>query len=206
MHTHPVLPASALPSIFGAVSAILLALAGCGASAPAGTLPIPPAAAGHCPGSVHGVAGLREADDPTLLSKAMGEPGHGGLCNGRVFEALLPVVVYRVWSKAPPSTPELGRWWSFRTPVGPVESYRARYAICSEWSSLDTWTECKLKIGAYVVVGPGQSAHCNAVDYAASAENQVFIPNDTRDPTKPTTFVEACTPGQAWPATDDRSP
>ena len=173
----------------------LFTLLACATPRPA--LPLqPPSAA--CVGYVQEQEGLREVPDPELLRQALGFPGKGSLCTARVFEAVRPVTVYRVWNKAKPYT-QLGRWWSFAAPKGPVAEYRRDNAICPEWSALDVVSACKLKVGARVVVGPGQSAECKDGTYPASATNQVFVPNDTRDPAKPSVHVEACTEGAPWP-------
>jgi hypothetical protein len=150
------------------------------------------------------VAGLEEVHDEALLMRALGEPGNGKLCTGKVFAAAKPVSVYRVWDGAKTST-QLGSWWSFSKPAGPRETYRSANAICPEGSKLDVFSECHLKVGARVVVGPGQSAECedSATSHKwtvpASAMNQVFIPNETRDPANPKVFVEGCSAGAPWP-------
>ncbi|MEO7331492.1 MAG: hypothetical protein ABI193_23150, partial [Minicystis sp.] len=94
---------------------------------------------------------------------------------------------------------KLGRWWSLSAPKGPIESYRTANAICPEWSDLDMVSECTLKVGAHVVVGPGQSATCKAESFPVSSTNQVFVPNETKDPANQKVFVEACTDGAPWP-------
>lgn len=172
-------------------------LAACASSNPQPPGPAP-ASSSACPGKVEAGDGLREVEDATLLQQALGAPGKGSLCTGKVFEATRPMTVYRVWNKSKPQT-QLGRWWSFSAPRGPVDAYRAANAICAEWSDLDVVSECRLKAGARVVVGPGQSAACKSTSYPPSATNQVFIPNDTRDPANQKVFVEGCTPGAAWP-------
>jgi hypothetical protein len=140
--------------------------------------------------------GLSEAHDDALLAKAVDVTGKGKLCSGKVFEAVGKVTVYRVWNVAKDYT-ALGSWWSFSTPAGPATSYRADNAICPEWSELNRVSSCRIKVGAHVVVGPGQSAKCeHEVTYPKSATNQVFIPNDTR---AGQVFVEDCTPGAPWP-------
>ena len=75
----------------------------------------------------------------------------------RVGAYAQPISVYRVWTKAKSDT-QLGRWWSFTPPKGPIDAYRRDNAICSEWSAFDVVSACMLKVGAKIVVGPGQSA------------------------------------------------
>lgn len=66
-----------------------------------------------------------------------------------------------------------------------------------KWSNLDVMSSCTVKVGARIVIGPGQSATCEGgAAYPQSAVNQVFIPNDTR---VDKVFVEDCTPGAPWP-------
>ena len=114
-----------------------------------------------------------------------------------IYQVTAPTTVYRVWTAAKAYT-QLGGWWSFTAPRGPRAAYQRDNAICAEWSALDTVSSCTIKLGTRIVVGPGQSADCEGdADFAASATNQVFIPNDTR---KGQLFVEGCTAGVPWPA------
>jgi hypothetical protein len=140
--------------------------------------------------------GARPVEDPALLASALGAAGAGKLCAGAVFEAMRPLVVYRVWQRDRPYT-ELGRWWAFERPEGPREQYRARNAICPEWSALDALSRCELRAGARFVLGPGQSARCEGgATLAASPTNQVYIDNDAR---AQRVLVERCEPLGAWP-------
>ena len=136
-----------------------------------------------------------EVNAPALLQSAIGAPGAGGLCSGKVFEVVAPVPVFRVWAAAGVDS-AFGRWWSLTEPEGPRKAYRAANGICREWSTLDRASRCLLKAGARVVIGPGQSAQCNAGLLAQSAVNQVYVPNDTRNNVL---WVEHCTPGVPWP-------
>lgn len=149
-----------------------------------------------CVGSIEPVpAALMEIEDPALLNEALGKSGDGKLCAGRVYSATQAVTVYRVWNSAKSYT-EFGRWWSLSKPTGPVESYRQENAICPEWSDLNQLTRCSIKVGARVVIGPGQSATCMAMMYEKSAVNQVYMANDTRINML---YVEGCTQLGAWP-------
>jgi hypothetical protein len=142
--------------------------------------------------------GMVEVSDSTLLASALGQAGKGGLCTGKVFEAQKPVKVYRVYDGDPGKAyTQFGRWWSFDAPKGPRDAYAKANAICPEWSPLNIVTECTLKVGTLVAVGPGQSADCaNQVRLPASPANQVYVPNDSRSNVL---FVEGCTPGTPWP-------
>jgi hypothetical protein len=174
-------------------------LAACAATpAPVAPTTVAPPTTGACAGTVETTDGLQAVDDASLLKQAVGDPGKGMLCTAKVFEAMKPIKVYRVWDKSKPGT-QLGRWWSFAKPAGPVEAYRTANEICPEWSGLDIESECTLKAGSHVVVGTGQSATCAKGSYPVSPTNQVFINNDTRDPANPKLLVEGCTAGASWP-------
>lgn len=160
----------------------------------------PSAVKGACLGSIEPPYGLAETSDPALLNSALGQPGKGGLCEAKVFRVNQPLTVYRVWDSSKPYS-QFGRWWSFDPPAGPVDAYRARNAICASWSKLDRVTQCRLKTGTEIVIGPGQSAQCAVSDdnrsYPASPETQVYVPNDSR--TAGNLRVADCLADVAWP-------
>jgi len=139
--------------------------------------------------------GLREVHDNTLLQSALGASGKGMLCAGKVFEVEQPVVVYRVWDSSKTYTLN-GRWWSLNIPQGPKDRYQNANDICPEWSALDRMSQCTLKPGAHIVIGPGQSATCATGLIPASATNQVYVPNDGQ---KNQLYIENCTQGTTWP-------
>ncbi|MEZ4393962.1 MAG: hypothetical protein R3A48_23055 [Polyangiales bacterium] len=174
--------------------ATLVMVLGC-ATAP--VTPRAPVAEPACVGTIAAAPeGARRVEDPTLLASALGAEGEGRLCTGAVFEATRAVTVYRVWQRDRAHT-ELGRWWSLERPVGPRASYRAQNDICPEWSALDAWSRCELRVGARFVLGPGQSARCAGGSVLPrSAVNQVYIDNDTR---QGRLFVERCEQLGAWP-------
>lgn len=149
-----------------------------------------------CAGSILEVPdALVETIDSKILAEAIGQPEKGALCKAKVFEALKPVTVYRVWDESKSFT-LYGRWWSLLVPVGPREAYQAQNAICPEWSVLNKMSACTLKIGTRVAIGPGQSARCADSLLAASPVNQVFVPNDSRNDEL---MVENCSAGEDWP-------
>ena len=177
---------------------LLVFLAGCAAVTP----PAEQAASGidglACTGRVASPPeGLIEANDKALLQQALGASGAGKLCDGKVFQTIRPVTVYRVWNSEKSYT-LLGSWWSFTLPKGPVEKYRAENEICPSWSTLNRMSACTIRVGTKIVAGPGQSADCpqDQLNYPKSAVNQVFIPNDARSNV---IFVEDCTAGSEWP-------
>ena len=59
----------------------------------------------------------------------------------------------------------------------------------------DRWSPGVLELE----LGPGQSAACKAESFPVSPTNQVFIPNETKDPANQKVFVENCTDGAPWP-------
>ncbi|HMY16662.1 MAG TPA: hypothetical protein PKA58_10115 [Polyangium sp.] len=142
-----------------------------------------------CVGAVNAVPeGAKEVSDEGFAKSAIDETTKGKLCMARVYEAIAPIKVYRVWNSQKSYT-EFGKWWSFDKPAGPVDAYREQNAICPEWSDLDRVSVCEIKVGARFAVGPGQSAKCATTTYEKSAVNQVFIPNDTREQK---VFVDHC--------------
>jgi hypothetical protein len=117
------------------------------------------------------------AEDETLLQAALGPPGKGGLCQGRVYQSResTAIVLYRAWNSTNPNS-RLGHWWAFSQPAGAVSHYRADYEVCYQWSPLDRLVRCRLKGGTKVVIGPGQSAVCSDyLSYPASAAKQLYL-------------------------------
>lgn len=154
---------------------------------------------GQCVGAIEPPYGLTPVSDPALLAATIQPPGKGGLCMGQVYQVVQPLAVYRVWDAAKPWS-ELGKWWSFAPPAGPRDAYRVKNEICPSWSALDQVTQCRLKVGAEIVIGPGQSAACDQkddVNYPPSAEIQVYVPNDNSNPGKELVFD--CVAKAAWP-------
>lgn len=139
--------------------------------------------------------GLDGIEDPALLKEALGASGKGKLCAGKVFRVTHPLTVYRVWDNSN-SNSVYGRWWSFSPPQGPRDAYREANGICPSWSALDRLSACMLKVGARIVVGPGQSADCGGSTYAKSAVNQVYLPNDSKNGYY---YVDNCISSDKWP-------
>lgn len=150
-----------------------------------------------CPGKIQAPAdGLTEINDEALLQNAEDVHGYGKLSAGKVFAVQKPLTVYRVWDSSRPYS-VTGQWWSFDAPKGSRDSYRAAEDICQEWSALDRVSTCTLKVGAHIVVGPGQSVGCqNGLYYPPSPVNQVYVPNDGKNNQL---FVDCPNPGVAWP-------
>ena len=120
---------------------------------------------------------FEDVDNAELLDSALGDPGKGLLCQGRVYRLKndADVTVYRAWNSTNPSS-RFGKWWAFYRPQGRVALYRHEYEICYQWSPLDKLTDCKLKPGSTVVIGTGQSADCSEyLSYPASAAKQIYI-------------------------------
>ncbi|MGN6649303.1 hypothetical protein [Trinickia sp.] len=182
-------------------TAALLALAGCSSmTPPQPTAATPPSPQTECVGKLEPPYGLTVISDPALLAKTVQPPGKGGLCMGEVYQVTQPLTVYRVWDASKPWS-QYGTWWSFNPPAGPRDVYRVKNEICPKWSKLDQVTQCRLKVGSEIVIGPGQSAQCDPPDtgisYAPSAEIQVYVPNDNSDPSKE--LVSDCVAATAWP-------
>ena len=121
------------------------------------------------------------ADEQEMLQRALGEPEHGKLCQGKVYQLkqgqTLPL--YRSWNGTNPNS-QMGSWWAFNKPTGKVSLYRSDYEICYQWSALDKLTQCQLKAGAKVLIGNGQSAQCSDyLSYPVSAIQQVYIENSS---------------------------
>jgi hypothetical protein len=124
--------------------------------------------------------GFEKVENPTLLTEALGQPGEGKLCRGEVWRAIaVEVSVYRLQDEG--GEKSFGRWWAFAPPEGTKAAYRENYDICETWGNpLTQAAVCRLPKGAVVVVGPGQSAKCDAKKtLPASSTNQVFIPQET---------------------------
>lgn len=120
---------------------------------------------------------LNPIEDQQLLQNALGEPGKGGLCQGKVYEVTEAFTIYRAWNSTNPGS-ELGQWWAFGKPMGRVAQYREDYEICYQWSPLDMMTECTLSAGSKIVVGNGQSAVCSQyLTYPVSASQQIYLEN-----------------------------
>ncbi|GAA3938145.1 hypothetical protein [Litoribacillus peritrichatus] len=134
-----------------------------------------------CVGSpvINGQLGLKFdlIKDEELLSKALGEPNQGKLCQGKVYQSNQEVTIYRAWNSTNPHS-QFGQWWAFERPSGLTADYRTDYEICYQWSPLDKMVKCTLKPGTQVVVGNGQSAKCSEyLTYPSSEKQQVFIVN-----------------------------
>ena len=119
-----------------------------------------------------------EVQDAALLAQAVQPPTKGGLCQAKVYQSTAPVMIYRAWNSTNPGS-RIGSWWAFEKASGSVAQYRRDYEICTQYSPLDTLTQCKLKAGSLIVVGTGQSAQCDQyLTYPASASRQIYMPKD----------------------------
>ena len=120
-----------------------------------------------------------EVEDESLLKSALGSPNEGKLCWGKVYVSKQGsnVMIYRAWNSTNPNS-QMGQWWVFEEPTGLISNYRNNYEICHQWSPLDKLVSAKLKPGAKIVVGTGQSAKCSEyLTYPTSASKQIFIEN-----------------------------
>jgi hypothetical protein len=116
---------------------------------------------------------------------AIGAPGTGALCEGKVFTVEAPVRVYRAYSASYETSKRAGpkgAYWSLQAPTGDATGFRTAYAVCPEWNDLDMLATCTVDLSATVVVGPGQSATCaDGTVLAASAVNQVLVVRPAAD-------------------------
>ena len=137
----------------------------------------------ECIGNVNPPVDLADkfeaVEDDELLQKALGQPGKGSLCQGKVYETKegTHIVIYRAWNSTNPNS-AMGKWWAFERPTGKVSQYRSDYEICYQWSPLDKLVSGTLKAGTKIVIGTGQSAKCSDyLTYAVSAEKQIYVEN-----------------------------
>ncbi len=142
------------------------------------------------------VNGLMSSQDTSLQAQAKNVTDKGGVCAAQSFVATTPVTVYRVYDSSRAWT-AYGSWWSLTRPVGPRDEYRAKNAICKEWSSLDRLIACQVKPQSELVLGTTQSATCaDGSTYPKTADIQVYLPNDSR---QNKLFVENCKEEGIWP-------
>ena len=176
-------------------------LAGCA------TAPAPMASPGGSNDGVDGLAcigdivaaapGLVEAPNPPLVAQAQRLSGNGYLCSARSYVVTQPVRLYRLIDSTQPYS-KLGSFWSFERPTGTRDDYRAKFAICKQWSQLDRLLSCDVRPGSMIVVGTTQSADCgDGITYAKTAANQVFVPNDGL---AGIVHTGGCVDQGAWPA------
>ena len=127
-----------------------------------------------------------EVKDDSLLTQAIGGPGKGKLCQGKVYQVKknAQVNLFRTWNGNNVAS-QHGNWWTFAAPRGSIANYRQQNSICYQWTPLDKLSHCRLKAGSKIVVGTGQSVHCSDnLTYPASQTQQVFIidaPNAVAD-------------------------
>lgn len=143
--------------------------------------PVAPMTPQACVGSTALPASVAQqftaVEDAALLTKAVGEPNKGALCQGQVYQTKpgAKLVLFRAWNSTNPGS-KLGKWWAFNQPQGKVADYRKDYEICYQWSPLDMLVSCTLKPGEKVVIGNGQSAQCSQyLTYPVSAAQQIYI-------------------------------
>jgi hypothetical protein len=173
---------------------ILLLLCGC-ATAPVHETPALGIDGIACVGQVpEAVPGLAGDSNDTLIAAARAPSDKGGVCTAAAFTATGPLRVYRVYDSAR-GNPAFGRWWSLTPPQDSREQYRAAYAICPEWSTLDRLVVCNLKPGTKIVLGTTQSVQCETAAYLKTADIQVYIPNDWQTQTA---FVDDCEDKAIW--------
>jgi len=186
--------------VIAAASAICLLLSGC-AHGPAGPVGDAPSSAGidgkPCVGSIEtGIAGLADYDNAALRALAQQPTGKGALCSAKGFVVTAPVRLYRLLDSTKDYS-KSGNFWALQPPTGTRDDYRAKFAICKQWSLLDRVISCEVRPGTVVVIGTTQSADCDdGVVYPKTAANQVFVPNDGRNNI---IHTGACSEAAVWP-------
>jgi len=118
-----------------------------------------------------------EVQDQALLVQAIGGPGQGKLCQGKVYQVKknAQVNLFRTWNGNHLAS-QFGDWWTFTAPRGSVANYRQTNAICYQWTPIDKLSHCRLKAGSKIVVGTGQSVRCSDnLQYPISQTQQVYI-------------------------------
>ncbi len=128
------------------------------------------------------VEGLKRVENPSLLDRSQRLAGGGGLCGAFAYQVEKPVAVYRVSAWSSDKAPSYYNWWSFENPAGSAELYRKANVMCDEWG-VDMKTLCKLRVGAVIAVGFGQSyEHCHGgKSVSASPRLQIYIAGTPTD-------------------------
>ena len=89
--------------------------------------------------------------------------GNGGIRCPKYYKTSKNVTLYRLYDSRPGKAGKYGGYWTFHDdPHGTSsekDAYRANYAICTDWSSMDSHVACKLKKGVVIQAGPGESVH-----------------------------------------------
>ena len=128
------------------------------------------------------VEGLKPVENPSLLGRSQRVAGGGGLCGAVAYQVEKPVTVYRVSAWSPDKAPNYYNWWSFENPAGSADRYRKVNVMCNEWG-VEMKTVCKLRVGALITVGFGQSyEHCDGgKSVSASPKLQVYVAGTPTD-------------------------
>ena len=132
--------------------------------------------------------GFSEVDNKRLVESSLGAPGKGRLCQGKAYQVHGSPTIYRAFNSTHPPS-RLGMWWALQKPAGSVSRYREKHEICYQWSPLDSLVRCKLREGATVVLGTGQSATCSEyLTYPASSVVQLYIGSAEADALQCTSY------------------
>ena len=125
------------------------------------------------------------------MESSLGHPGEGKLCQAKAYRVHGSPTIYRAFNSTNPRS-KLGLWWALQEPSGAVSQYRERYEICYEWSPLDRLVRCKLREGALVVLGTGQSARCSEyLTYPESSAVQLYLTSAEGDALECTSYSGA---------------
>jgi uncharacterized protein YceK len=120
--------------------------------------------------------GLTAVPNQKQLSEAFGVQGEGAICCGVIVSVTKAVIVYRAWTDL---NKQYGKWWSPTPLPKSKDEYRRQDDICYGWDpTLANVSECELKVGTVVAIGPGQSACCSDGNfYPESNVIQMYVPD-----------------------------
>jgi len=84
-------------------------------------------------------------------------------------------------------------WWSPDHPQGKREDYAKINAICPEYNELEWVSQCTLKAGSIIAVGPTQSVKCkDGTEIPANPSLQIFVGNYPKDVVCEKTLIKTC--------------
>ena len=93
--------------------------------------------------------------------------GGGGVCSGQIFKVTRPgLKIWRIASSSASSP--MGSWWSFDKSDDKYTTrakWRKDNCVCRDWNpDADRIIACTPAVGDLIMIGPGQSAHCDDVN------------------------------------------
>lgn len=113
--------------------------------------------------------------DRTLLQRAQGVSGRGGLCSANVWKLKKTMRVYRIWDQKDNDS-QFGAWWLLERPTGLKDQYRFEYSSCAVPKALNHLISCEISVGSTVVVGTTQNNNCDDGPHPKTSMNQIYLP------------------------------